>query len=891
MKTRRFFILLILSLGCVSGLFAQTTGKISGKVTDEKSSNPLPGVNVILEGTSKGAATDENGQYFILNVPPGKYSLTASMIGYETVKVTDVRVSVNTTTFLPIKMNQSVISGQQVVVEAKISAKKKGQTSSVRNVSSDQIEALPVENVNAVVDMQAGVVEGHFRGGRDTEVTYLIDGIQVDDSFGGSVSAVNLEPESIEDLEVITGTFNAEYGRAMSGVVNAVTKSGSNSFHGSIYGAFGNYLTSHSDVFIGLNDASFPRNQDYKAHLSGPVWKNNITFFANYRHQDNLNHLNGIRRFNVDDYSSFLGDSSQWISQHTGDSSYVPMNWSKNNSVTGKLTFNLPLGMKLSYLGVYNDDSWQNYNHLFKYNPDGIASAHSTSFLQAIQLNQMFTQAIFYDFKISYLDDDYGRYVYNNPTDSNYVSDIYLDNTGPGFYTGGQEKSHEARTQKDINVKFDLNWQANIHHNFKSGILYTTHDLTEKYHNIRNEWYGTEFEDQRYDPVILPDSSIYSDVYTVQPNEFSAYLQDKMEFDEMVINLGVRYDYFNPNTVYPSDRRNPANQLDLPDSLMSTYPSAEPQFQISPRFGLAYQLAETAILRFSYGHFFQMPPMYSLYQNHSFIVAPTSYATTMGNSQLHAQKTVMYEIGLWQQIMEGMGIEVALFYRDIYDLLSTKVITTYNQIRYGLYTNKDYGNARGIEFKYDFALYRFSAHINYTLQYTRGNADNPSQTFNRAGGNMDPINRLIPMSWDQRHTFNATLSYGTDNFGSTLTLYYNSGSPYTFSPTGESRLSRVNLYPNNDYQPTRYSIDLTGYYTLLSMGTANLQLTFSVYNLLDQLNEVAVNGETGRAYTAIISESDRGNHRSNFNTYEDRVQNPSMYAAPRLIKVGLAARF
>ncbi len=891
MKIRWLVLLIVILVGGAAGLRAQTTGKVAGTVTDQETGDPLPGVNILLEGTSLGAASDEDGHYYILNVPPGTYTLRAQMIGYEIVRVTDVRVSVNLTSNIPVSLKQTAIAGEEVVVEAEVSSKKKSQTSSVRNVSSEQIESLPVESVESIIEMQAGVVDGHFRGGRDTEVTYLIDGIQVDDAFGGNVSAVNIETESVEDLEVITGTFNAEYGRAMSGVVNQVTKSGSGTFHGSVYGALGNYYTSNDHIFIGLKNSEIARNQDYKAHLSGPVLSDKVTFFVNYRLQDNENHLNGIRRFQVDNYSSFLGDSTQWISQHTGDSAYVPLNPSRSESVTGKLTFNLFQNLRLSYLGIFNDDSWQDYNHQFKYNPDGLAAGYSTSAMHAIQVNHMLTNALFYDLKLSYLNDYYGRYVYKNPTDSNYVHDRYYNNAGPGFYTGGQEKTHEERTLADYNLKFDLNWQATRSHNLKTGVLYTQHGLDQAYREIRNRWYGTEFEDQLYEPVVLPDSSIYSDIYTVEPIEFSAYLQDKMEFDEMVINLGVRYDYFDPNTGYPSDRRNPANQLDLPDSLMSTYPAVEPEVQISPRFGLAYQLAESAILRFSYGHFFQMPPMYSLYQNRSFIVAPTSYQTTMGNAQLHAQKTVMYEIGLWQEITRGMGFEVALFYRDIYDLLSTRVITTYNQIKYGLYTNKDYGNVRGVEFKYDFTRNRFAAYVNYTLQYTRANADNPTQTFDRAGSSMDPINRLIPMSWDQRHTFNITTSYTTERFGSTLTMYYNSGTAYTFAPIGESRLSRINLYPNNDYQPARYSVDLTGFFSLWRMGMADLQLTWSVYNLLDTLNPVAVNGETGRPYTAIISESERGSHRSNFNEYEDTVQDPSMYAAPRLVKIGLKARF
>ena len=154
---------------------------------------------------------------------------------------------------------------------------RKDQTSTIKNISSDQIDKLPVENIGAIVGMQAGVVEGHFRGGRSNEVTYLIDGIQVDEVFGGGNAAVEIEPEVIQDLEIITGTFNAEYGKAMSGVVNAVTKDGTNKFQGSISTGFANYVTGNQDIFIGLDNSQINRNQDYKFQISGPVSYTHLT--------------------------------------------------------------------------------------------------------------------------------------------------------------------------------------------------------------------------------------------------------------------------------------------------------------------------------------------------------------------------------------------------------------------------------------------------------------------------------------------------------------------------------------------------------------------------------------------------------------------------------------
>jgi len=886
----------------------QTTGKLSGKVTDLKTGLPLPGTNIILEGTAYGAAADGNGDFFIINLRPGEYTVKAQMIGYKPVIVRDVRISVNRTEYFEIKLESTVIEGETVVVTAQKISIRKDQTSTVKNVSADEIEELPIESISDVVAMQAGVVKGHFRGGRPTEVSYMIDGIQVDEGFGGEGRSVDLEPEAIQDLEVITGTFNAEYGKAMSGIVNAVTKVGNNELHGSLSGALANYYTPYDNIFIGLDPSEINRNQDYKINLNGPLLKNKLFYLMNYRYQNNKNHLNGYRLFNVNDFSYYGEDNPElWYTEYNGDSAYVPMNRSVNQSFMGKLSAELFKKLRISFLTTLNNDEWHNYNHAYKYNPDGLATQWRTSNMFAMNLNHMLTNSLFYELKLSYIDNYYGNYLYKNPEDSRYIHDVYSQSDGPGFYTGGQQKHHTERTQIDQNVKFDITWQMNKHHSLKTGIQATQHLIDSQERQIQNLYKGLDIEGEYYFEVIndkykvifpnykavtLSDTTIYTDSINVTSLEYSVYLQDKMEFDNMVINLGLRYDYFDPNKRYPTQWRNPDNRIQFDDQeKMSRYVYAKPKTQLSPRLGLSYQLGSAAVLHFSYGHFFQMPPAFAIYVGNSYRIAPTDYSTILGNPTINAQKTVTYEVGLWQELVPGMDLEVALFYRDIYDLLSVKVVSTYDQIEYGLYTNKDYGNARGLEIKYKWKLRSFSTGLNYTLQYTRGNADNPTMTYDRAGDSIDPIAQMIPMSWDQRHTLNATVGYNNDTFGGNLTGFFDSGTPYSWTPVSNTILFRVNLLPNNSWMPAQFNFDFNGYYNLKISKKLKMQLTLTVYNLFDRLNEVWVNGLTGRAYTAIIRDTDLASHKSEFNEYLDRVQDPSAYSAPRLVKVGIGLDF
>jgi len=900
---RRIAIGILLLLSLASGLLAQTTGKISGSVTDATTGEALIGVNVVIEDTYMGAATDVSGSYFVLNVPPGKYTVKFMLIGYTTKRVEGVSVSVNRTTPLNATMSSATLDlGEEVVVTADRISLKKDQTGSIRNVSSDQINILPIESTGSIVALQPGVVQGHFRGGRGGETNVMIDGMSVNNGLNRG-QMVGLDPDAVQEVEVITGTFSAKYGEAMSGVVNMITKEGGNKFHGKYEGYLGNYYTQHGDIFMGLKPSEVDRNRDYKIMLDGPIIKNRLTFFVNGRVQDNNNYLNGVRRFNITDepdYSHFLDSTAvdpitglaPW-KQYSGDSSYVPMNWYQGINFTGKLTFKAE-NLKMSMMYLYNQGSGQGYSHSRKYKPDGRMRNHNSSNMLTYQLNHILGQRFFYEVKFSYTKSYSGSYVYKNPLDPRYLHDRYSANQSyTGFVTGGQDKGHgETFTDKYLG-RIDITWQATKNHNLLLGAEGIKFKYDRTSNQILNLYRNTQASSLLYAPAIMPDSSVYTDSYLKEPVQFAAWLSDKMEFEEMVVDLGLRAEYFDPRTTYPTNYRNPNNLLQKADTpeWISSYPAADARIHLAPRLGLSYQLGETALLHFSYGHFFQYPPHSTMYQNNSYVIAPTNYSSTLGNPQVEPEMTVSYEIGLWQALNKFMDLEVALWYRDIYNLSTVNIVTTYNQTRYGLYGNKDYGNARGLELKYNAHVGSFFAEANYTLQYTRGNADNPTFTFNRAGSSQDPIPTLIPMSWDQRHTLNLTVGYNAENWGATITGWMGSGSAYTWSPIDQNPLNRVNLYPNNSSKPFHNSFDLKANYDIATIHGAKLRLTARVYNLFDHLNENHVNSNTGRTNQAIIRPQDRLGYWSDFSTYEESIYSPSNWSAPRLVKLGLGIFF
>ena len=248
MKNLKFIITIFLLSQL---LYAGTTGKISGRVADEND-EPLIGCNIIVKGTSYGAATNLEGEYFILNVPPGIYQISASMIGYGTVTIEGAQVIVDLTARADFSLRPETIEGEEIVVTAEKPTVRLDQTSMSAVVSSEDIENLPVTDVGDIIELQAGIVRDpnggfHVRGGRSSEVSFWVDGVATTDSYDGS-SGLEIENAGIQEVQVISGTFNAEYGQAMSGIVNVVTKDGGQNYDGNLDFYAGGYHSNHSDI-------------------------------------------------------------------------------------------------------------------------------------------------------------------------------------------------------------------------------------------------------------------------------------------------------------------------------------------------------------------------------------------------------------------------------------------------------------------------------------------------------------------------------------------------------------------------------------------------------------------------------------------------------------------
>lgn len=215
-------------------LFAGVTGKISGKVVDVESGEELPGASIRIEGTTLGNMSQPDGSYFIISIPPGEYSVTASLIGYQSVTVKGVQVISDRTTEQSFKLKATALELEGITVTAERKAIEKDITSSVRTISTSEIKNMPVKEISQILATQVGFVtknyELHIRGGRAGEALYIVDGVETRDLLGGLgkvTGGMNVSSSNIEEISVLKGGFDAEYGNAQSAVINVVTTEGS----------------------------------------------------------------------------------------------------------------------------------------------------------------------------------------------------------------------------------------------------------------------------------------------------------------------------------------------------------------------------------------------------------------------------------------------------------------------------------------------------------------------------------------------------------------------------------------------------------------------------------------------------------------------------------------
>lgn len=235
-NTAKLFLITVLSL---NSIIAQSKSKVEGKITDADTGEPLFGANVVLLDTYLGAATNSEGNFFIINVPVGTYKVQASMIGYNKQVIIDVSVSADRVTTLNFQLKSGVMLQEEVIVVAKKNPLHKEVSNTQLTVSDEQINnTAGIRDINAFLEKQPGVSNTNgfleIRGGSADQTGTFINGMSYNNAAVGNAET-QIPLSAIDQVSLLSGGFNAEYGNFRSGLINVTTKSGSKSkYNGTI---------------------------------------------------------------------------------------------------------------------------------------------------------------------------------------------------------------------------------------------------------------------------------------------------------------------------------------------------------------------------------------------------------------------------------------------------------------------------------------------------------------------------------------------------------------------------------------------------------------------------------------------------------------------------------
>lgn len=850
---------------------AGTTGTVSGAVVDSDD-NPVVAATIRIEGTRLGAYTNAEGKFTILNVPPGTYEVTVQRIGFQSKRLTEVTVNADRMTRADVQLLEKAVQTEEVVVVAEKPPVDLEVTSSQSTVSTEEIENLPVQDLEDVVNLQAGVVEGHFRGGRIGEVQYQVDGVSVNNVYDNT-SSVNVDRSLLQQVQVISGTFDAEYGQAMSGVVNAVLKEGTEDFQysGEIYGG-GYAFLDESDRRISnrIDPTDF---QSYQLTLRGPV-SPDTTFLLSGRHYRFDSYVFGTRRFRPTDESDFEDKEFH----PTGDGETVPLGWSREWSGVAKLTNNSIPNAKLNYQALVNHIDGQRANYAYRLNPEGLSEQETFSISHGLDWTQTLNDKAVLELSLRQNLFDYTDYAFEDVYDPRYdeagrpESDYDYE---LGAVVQGVDFGRFKQHTNAFLVKGSVLSQITPEHQVKVGgeLQLPRVEFGVPGHLNYVTLGGEETLVRHVDePPDYPGVSRYT------PLIGAAYAQEQTTWTDLTLRLGLRLDYFDARSQIPGDLANPANSIaGIPTSSPE---QTTPKVSLSPRLGVAYPIERTAAIHVAYGHFRQFPSIGQIFSNSNYDVLSELQAGgidygVLGNPDVDPEFTIQYEIGYKQAFDSNFGVDVTTFFKDVRDLVGVEFIETYNGAEYSRLTNVDFGDVLGITVSADHRdLGPVSISLDYTWQQALGNASDPRETAVRAAAGEDPRPRLIPFNWDQRHTFNMTLSSNdADPYRVSAIMRMASGQPYT--PVIDSGFGQ-GLQTNSGRRPASWLLDLRAERDL-HMFERKSSVFLRVFNVFDtQYFNGPVFNSTGSPYYSRFPVTDAV-----------ALDDPTRFYPPRRIELGI----
>ena len=1025
-------------------MFAQsTTAKLAGVVADADG-NPLVGANVVVEGSNLGAATDELGRYYILDVPVGNYDLRAEYIGYTTVVESGVRTSVGFTTTVDFNLDVAAVAGQAVTVTRERPLINPNATNTTRVVDKELIDAFAVRGVSNIVNLQTGVVNGFFRGSRSGDSRYFVDGVPVKDVYGGGNLLNGNSQAALQEISVQTGGFSAEYGGANGGIVNITTKTGGSAWSSrvGVITSLGSEAGTDPDKLYtdGYNNVNFdfggPISDNVKVYLSVESREKGGDVSYSYFPQmdatvlqdadgnfiappsdyysdgtdglvygsdasgNKIAHIEEVVR-QKDIYDASLGSDTLYVvySNYRRMYGQQPQDSNERVTINGNMTMDFgPLRLKLgtqAYDYEGNSYSWSR-----------VYGGTDGSFINEADFAMGYLNARYTISPLSYIKASLSQQTYETTSgNENYLHDIeaygkrsstfgdpnYFKRDGNFFNPvspdeffgvsgyGTQTTSYDTRKSTTNTISFDYTNQIG-YNELKIGGSIDNHEIT-RYGLTASGVARSIFQIDRLgnqDGVVTNDEiisagsdpadwrfinyrslyvtnlgyNIYGDEWNgtynqddhmlapAEPTQTRFYVQDKLEFKDVVVQLGVSFETIDTGAMAPDSDGDGYGDSDGFNNLYFNrqrvdrngdgngnfvWKTVKKETATHPRIGFSFPVSDRTVFRANYGTHWQSVPMSFLYLSDSQLSADilAGNATASENPALKPERSTQYEIGIEQRVGAFASLKVEGFYKESKDYLTlanrTDAFTNTGgadtQQNWAQYQNGDVMVSQGLTTNFEMRRTRgLYAQANYTYSEARGTGSYGGQNFYITWiGTDDGYPKAMNLlDYDQTHTANVILDWRSPdatgalaNTGFNAVMSFGSGTRYTpsqiYSTVFENRWEFPEGPVNSGTMPTYTNLDLR-VDRQVSLGALNANLYVSVFNALDseQVNDVyhgtgnvAEDGwvatESGQQWLANRLAQNPDVDAAAM--YQDNLAFPARWGAPRTVRVGLNISF
>ena len=881
----RIFAILAATMLVMSSLWAGTTGKIAGRVYNSETGDPLPGANIIVTGTTLGTSSDQDGSYFIINVPPGTYTVKASFIGYEGINASNVRVTADRTTELVFAMNSSVIEGSEVTITAERPMIDKDLTGSMQVVSSDDLDRSWARSLPEIMELLSGVSDGHYRGGTHLENVYMLNNVSLNSGpLSDNYTGINIS--TIEEVIVLTGGYNAEYGSAQSAIVNVITKEAPKGIHATVVTRmrpagkyhWGRNIYSRENYDWKFYDREFwadekmvdgvrvrppKRVQGLDPDSLLAAWQNIITPDpAQGDYAERVEYETEATIFgSLSDRLGFLisGRFKRGVNIFPQQFAYNP-----EHNIQMNLKYKLSNRINLSYTGLTggyetSGTSASNFNSLenseemewmglptisdpydeVKYapitNPWGGWPELRTVNSHTLKLTHAFSNKSFYEVwgnllldkmdrtdRWGYVSDDHWGDWNSDPMLRYYLIDIRDEDDNlisPKHYT-------DEFSSSVLNLGASYTSQVNNNNMVKAGFEYKSYDLD--YYHMMSAIEGG-------------DHWWLGNVYEGTPYEGAAYVQDKVEFEGLIVNAGLRLNFFNQNRDAAKNMFDPlAYEETTPGNIIPGIPgvpetkATEMQYAIGPRLGISHPINENTVLHFTYGHFYQRPTWHKMlgfpfFHHGDFVnedgdtvivadddlwagqqVLLSEWQGYQGNPLLGYAKTIQYEIGFDQNIGNMFRLDVTAFYKDA--SRQTEPSTALYSLEFQsdkalMAVNSGYADMRGIESSlssnFNFPL---NFHVAYDITYSNGGSLGFEDLWEDGSPGQRNGYGMWRRDWVDNHSVKTMVNldfyenwgpsiagiHPLENLHTNVYFEYRNGDEYTYHPPGDTTTT-----PNN----------------------------------------------------------------------------------------------